>query len=339
VNAQRGRDGRIAYHYFRRRGRRWRLPPLGDPPSEEFMAEYRRLLAETEPRAGELLLSDRSYVRGSFGALVRDYLASGGYKEKKARTQAEYRRVLELLSKRHGDKPVKRLERRHVRQMRDERADTPGAANTILRMMKVVLNFAVEDGLIFANPAAKMKELRVGEWRAWTDEECQAFEKRWAPATMQRRAYALAVYTGQRKSDVVRMTREQRSNGHIHVVQQKTDEELWIPEHRELTAELARGVAGVKYLLTTTLGKPFDPVYFGAWFADAIDAAALPDECVFHGLRKCAARKLAEAGCSEGEIASITGHRTSRMISKYTPDANRRKGAASAIRKWERNAT
>jgi len=42
-----------------------------------------------------------------------------------------------------------------------------------------------------------MKELKVGEWRSWTDEECTAIEKRWAPGAMQRRrAYALAIYTG-----------------------------------------------------------------------------------------------------------------------------------------------
>jgi hypothetical protein len=55
-------------------------------------------------------------------------------------------------------------------------------------MLKILLDFAVDDGLIKASPAAKFKELKVGEWRAWTDEECAKFEKRWAPGTMQRRA-------------------------------------------------------------------------------------------------------------------------------------------------------
>ena len=31
-------------------------------------------------------------------------------------------------------------------------------------------------------------------------------------------------------------------------------------------------------LLTTSRGKAFDPVYYGAWFADAIDDAGLPDD-------------------------------------------------------------
>src|SRR4029079_2163755 len=113
------------------------------------------------------------------------------------------------------------MERRHIRRVRDERADTPGAANTIVRMLKLVLNFAVEDGLITANPAAKMKLLKVGEWRAWTDEECAAFEARWPAGSMERRAYLLAVFTGQRKADIVAMTRAHRKDGAIRVLQGK----------------------------------------------------------------------------------------------------------------------
>jgi integrase len=142
--------------------------------------------------------------------------------------------------------------------------------------------------------------------------------------------------TGQRLTDQVAMTRADRNAGEIRVRQSKTDEELWIPEHRELTAELARGVVGITTLLTTpTQGKPFDPIYYGSWFADAIDKAGLPDDCVLHGLRKCAARKLADLGCSEETIKAVTGHVTSRMVAKYVKGANQRKLAKAAMRKWE----
>jgi site-specific recombinase XerD len=331
VDAQRGRDGRKHYWYFRRNGSRWRLP--GEPMSEAFTAEYHRLKAMTDARSDGP--ERRQHAAGSFGALVLDYLASAGFKEKKPRTGAEYRRVLESLAEMHGPKPVAQLRRRHVRKMRDERADTPGAANTVLRLLKIVLNFAVEEEWIAYSPAAKMRLLKVGEWRAWTDEECAAFEARWAPGSMERRAYALALYTGQRKSDLVLMARAHRKSGAIKVVQGKGGEELWIPEHRELSAELGRGIQGHMSLLTTSQGKAFDHVYFGAWFADAIDAANLPDDCVLHGLRKTAARKLAEAGCSEEEIKSITGHATSRMVAHYTKGADQKKRATAAIHKFE----
>jgi integrase len=199
-------------------------------------------------------------------------------------------------------------------------------------MVKILLNFAVDDGLIQASPAAKFKELPLGEWRDWTDEECAKFEKRWVPGTMQRRAYALALYTGQRKADMVTRERSHRRDGGIWVRQQKTDEELWIPEHRELAAELGRGVAGITYLLPTpTQGKQFGEVYF----ADAIDKAGLPDDCVLHGLRKTAARKLADLGCSEETIKSVTGHATTRMVAKYVKGANQKRLAADAMKRWE----
>jgi hypothetical protein len=332
VKPERGRDGVVRHWYFRRNGRRWPLP--GTPLSEEFMAEYRRLLAETgtTPQAR---LAGAPHAPGSFGRLVADYFQSGEFKQLGERTKAEYRRVLEGLAERHGPNLVRDLRRRHVRKMRDERADTPGAANTVVRMLKLVLNFAVEEEWIEANPAARMKLRKVGEWRDWTDEECAAFEKRWAPGTMERRAYALALYTGQRKTDLVLMTRAHRKNGEIRVVQSKTGEDLWIPEFSELTAELARGVAAHMSLLTTSQGKAFDPVYFGAWFADAIEAAGLPEDCVLHGLRKTAARRFAEADCSEDLIKSVTGHVTSRMVAHYTKGANQRKRARAAILKLE----
>ena len=271
----------------------------------------------------------------SFGALVQDYLLSAEYKEKKLNTQAEYRRVLEALQEHHGHKPVALPKRRHVRKIRDERADTPGAANTIVRMLKLVLNFAIDEEWIEANPAARMKLLRVGEWRDWTDEECHAFKTRWPHGTMQRRAYALASYTGQRKGDLVLIARAHRKEGAIRVVQGKTNQEVWIPEHRELAAELDGGETGHLSLLTTSQGKAFDPIYFGAWFAEAIDDAGLPDDCVLHGLRKTAARKLADAGCSEEEIKAITGHTTSAMVSKYTKTVEKKKRATAAILKLE----
>jgi integrase len=91
-------------------------------------------------------------------------------------------------------------------------------------------------------------------------------------------------------------------------------------------------------LLTTSQGKGFDPVYFGAWFADAIGMAGLPESCVLHGLRKTAARKLAEAGATEEQIKAVTGHTTSRMVSHYTKGANQRKLATAAIHKLEKNS-
>jgi integrase len=320
----------MRYWYFRRGGRRWSLP--GDPMSPEFMAEYRRLVAATGPaRPG-----NRELGPGSFGALVTDYLASPEFRKTRPSTQRIYRFILEPLAEMHGGKPVALLERRHIKAWRDARSETPGMANMIVKVTRVLLNYAVEEEYRADNPAFKIKTFKLGEHRAWTDEECAAFEAQWPCGSMQRRAYMLARFTGQRCGDIANMTRAHRKNGAISVVQQKTGAELWVPEHRALTAELALS-GGHMSLLTKPDGSAFDSHGLGVWFCDAIEQAGLPDACVMHGLRKTAARMLAEAGCSAHQIASITGHKSLAEIERYTKAADQKRMATAAIHRLERN--
>ena len=57
-----------------------------------------------------------------------------------------------------------------------------------------------------------------------------------------------------------------------------------------------------------------------------VDEAGLP-HCTAHGMRKAFLRRMAEAGCSEDYIASISGHRDMREIRKYVQAARRRSWA------------
>jgi len=77
---------------------------------------------------------------------------------------------------------------------------------------------------------------------------------------------------------------------------------------------------------------------FGVWMAGKIEAAGLPHRCVTHGLRKAAARRLAEAGCSSKEIAAITGHKSLKEVERYTHAADQERLAVAAVRRLvERN--
>jgi len=113
--------------------------------------------------------------------------------------------------------------------------------------------------------------------------------------------------------------------GALRVTQLKTDEKLWIPIHPDLRAALEKWPRTHVTILTTAWGKPFSAAGYGNWMSDAIRAAGLPGRCVLHGLRKAAARQLAEAGCSEKEVASITGHRTLKEVERYTRGASQRR--------------
>ncbi len=82
--------------------------------------------------------------------------------------------------------------------------------------------------------------------------------------------------------------------------------------------------------LVTEFGKPFTAAGFGNWFRDRCDAASLP-QCAAHGLRKLAATRLAEAGCSHEQIKAVTGHRSDSALAPYIKKANKTRLARQAL--------
>jgi len=102
--------------------------------------------------------------------------------------------------------------------------------------------------------------------------------------------------------------------------------------HADLEAIVAESVAGQMTFLTTEFGKPFAAAGFGNWFREQCDMSNLRHFSA-HGLRKAAARRLAEAGCTEHEIVSITGHASLREITRYTKAADQKRLAAAAMAK------
>jgi integrase len=71
---------------------------------------------------------------------------------------------------------------------------------------------------------------------------------------------------------------------------------------------------------------------FTHWFRRECDRAGLP-HCSAHGLRKAAARRLAEAGCTAHEIGAITGHVSLAELVRYTKAADQRRLAEAAMAK------
>ena len=138
---------------------------------------------------------------------------------------------------------------------------------------------------------------------------------------------ALCLYTGQRRSDVVRMGRQHVKDGRISVAQQKTAARLKIRLHANLSAEIAaydaanEGAVDHLTYITTNGGSAYSVEGFGNWFRDACALAGLKGKSP-HGLRKSAGRRLAEAGCTEKQIAAILGHTSLGEVARYTREAN-----------------
>jgi integrase len=322
-------------HYFRRAG--FPQAPLpGLPWSPEFMAAYEMALAGQSPQAGK-----GRAIPGSMSALVASYEASPAFRNMAPSTQSVYHAINKRFceevenGKKNGDKRAALLEHHHVLKLMRARAERPDSANGLRKVLRALMKHAVEIGLRKNDPTRDVKPIPAKSkkgFHSWTDEEIEQFQRRHPIGTRARLAFELLLSTGQRRSDVVRMGPQHLRGDFLHVCQDKTGVELDIPVHPDLAAILASEPTQHLAFLTTEFGKVFTPAGFGNWFRDRCNEAGLR-HCSAHGLRKAAARLIAEAGCTVHEIKSITGHASLRDVQRYTAAVSQRSLAADAMEK------
>lgn len=331
VECWRDRHGKLRVYF--RRGKGLRSPLPVDIGSEAFNAAYVAALAgQTEQKARPR----SAHAPGSIAALISSYMRSAAYVGLRQTTKAGYASRIEALRTQHGQRSVLGLTReRIITGILQPYADRPGAALSILKMLRVLIKHAIDIGWLKHDPSLGIKRPKTEEIRSWTDDEIEIFEGRWPIGTKQRLAFSLLLFTGQRRSDVHRMTWADVSCGTIRVVQQKTGRKLAIPLHRELLAALAAAERDHVTIINTEYGRPFTVDGFSQWMRAAITAVGLPLECQPHGLRKAAGRRLAEAGCSANEIMSVLGHRTLAEAERYTREADQARLATEAVTKLE----
>ena len=314
-----------------------RRPPTGLPWSGQFMEAYEQAIAG---QPASLDVGAKHTKPGSIRALAISYFQSVDYRSMQARTQRVYRGLIERFSEqadkdgnKFGDKRAALIGREHVVRLLATKADKPEAANQFRKVLRAMMKHAVEIGLRADDPTRDVRAIRVRSdgFHSWSDAEIAQFEKCHPIGSRARLAFALLLYTGQRRSDVVRMGCQHVRDGVLTVRQQKTGTKLSIPVHPTLQAIL-NAVSDNLTFLTTQFGKPFTSNGFGNWLRNQCNAAGLP-QCSAHGLRKAAARRLAEAGCTAHEIASITGHASLKQIAHYTRAADQGRLASAAMEK------
>lgn len=330
IQAQVDRHGHPR-HYFRRRGYpRVTLP--GFPYSLEFMEAYAAAMAGQAPPQHTVI--DRVALLGTMNYLRISYYNSTAFRSLEPSTQGVYRNILDRFCHEHGDKRVNKLERSHIVGMMAKRADKPDSANGLRRVLRATMKHAMDIGMRTDDPTRDVKAIasKSDGFHPITEEEIAQFEAFHPIGSKARLAFALCLFTGQRRSDVVRMGRQHVRDGLLHVKQQKTGAELWIPIPPELEQIIAATPSGQMTFLVTEFGKPFTAAGFGNYFREQFDKAGL-EHCSAHGLRKACARRLADKGCTEHEIAAITGHASLREVERYTKGADQKRLAISAMNK------
>ena len=209
----------------------------------------------------------------------------------------------------------------------------PFAARNWLKAIRHLMQFALSAELCKVDPTQgiKIKTPKTDGVHTWTEQEIAAYQNAHAIGSKARLAMALPLYTGQRRSDVIRMGRQHIANGVLTVRQAKTGVTLAIPVHSDLKAVIDGTPGEHLTFLTTRTGQPYSGNDFSEQFRAWCDAAGLPAKCSVHGLRKAACRRLAEAGCSASEIAAISGHATLSEVQRYTKAAEQARMARNAM--------
>lgn len=277
-------------------------------------------------------IGGRRHRPGSIAALVLAFYRAPEFLGLSDATKGTYRGILDRFAQLHGDDPVKLLQRQHIKAIIGGMADRPHAANNLLRLLRLLLDFAVDIELIATNPARGLKGFKVKTtgFATWSEDDIAAFEQKHPIGTRARLAMALLLYTGQRRGDVVRMGWQHVDGQRIAVQQNKTGQALKITMHPALLDALAQAPRTNLTFLMTEFGAPFTAAGFGNWFREQCDLAGLKGRSA-HGLRKAAARRLADAGNSTKRIQAITGHRTLKEVERYTLAADQQRLADEAV--------
>jgi integrase len=214
-----------------------------------------------------------------------------------------------------------------------------------VKALRHIFSWAIENNLATDNPAQTVTFLSSGSggYHTWTVEEVQAYEKRHPVGTKARLALAPLLYTGVRRSDVVKLGRHLERDGILYFTETKGStsramgkkgpsdaKKRALPILPVLQAVIDASPSNSLTYLVTEFGRPFTANGFGNRFRKWCDEAGLK-HCSAHGLRKAGATIAAENGATAHQLMSIFGWTNLRQAEGYTQKANREQLARDAI--------
>jgi integrase len=325
---------------FRKKGFRTAYLP-GQPGDADFMASLEKA------RAGQSLIRHATvqHVKaGSVQSLINAYYRSPDFKTLRPTTQKVYRRIFNGFADEYGHLNAKGMERKHIKAIMGQMDATPGAADSLLKRLKTLMRFGLDVGMIEVDPTLRMKgyNKRTDGHRAWTENEVATFKDFYPSGTMERRALVLLLCTAARGGDASRLGPNNIWNGRMRWVQSKTEEWVSIPLWPELQAEITNHPTNYETYIVNAYGNTFSIKGFQQWFSARVKRAGIMPElqadgvvrgCTAHGLRKLAAIRLVEVGCTLPEIQSITGHKTAKQVARYIEQRDRERAADNALAK------
>jgi integrase len=319
-------DGSVVTYYYA-----WKGGPRldGEPGTPEFIASYHAAVSTRRQTAPGTLLS-----------LMQAFQNSHEFRSRAELTRKDYVRKIEIIEREFAEFPIVALADRRAKSTFLEWRDRLGLkserqADLAWTVLARILSWSKKRGLIDVNPCERGGRLYRGTRadKIWSHEDEAAFLAR-APKHLHL-ALTLALWTGQRQGDLLRLTWHAYDGRVIRLEQSKTGARVVIPVGTPLKAALD---AAVRYptILATLSGSAWTSDGFHASWSKACAKAGITG-VTFNDLRGTAVTRLALAECTEAEIATITGHSLRDVRSILDAHYLKRDPALaeSAIRKLE----
>jgi len=307
------------------------------PNSPAFMRAY--LAAIEAPR--------KARTAGTFQSVSDAWEKSHDFVRLAPRTKLDYWGHKAKIDGKWGFYPLDVIEDPKIRprflDWRDEMGkQSPRQADAVFGVLRLILEWGRNRGLIGLNHATRPKKLYKADRsdKLWLPHQLEAFRAVASP--QMRLTLELALWTGQRQSDLLKLGWSSYDGQRLTLRQGKRKRKVDMPVARSLKALLDTAPQTALTILTAPNGKPWrtepKPTHFQHHWRKATLAAGL-DGLHFHDLRGTTCTLLAEAGATPSEIAAMLGWTVTtvnQMLDTY--QAMTRSLSDAAVAKLERKA-
>lgn len=338
------RNGALATYYtLRGFGALRALPDDEDEPfhpgSPAFMRAYSA--ANEAPK--------KARVTGTLQQVIEGYQKSSSFTGLGERTKRDYLGHLLKIERAKliengptlGAYPLEAIDdpkiRKRLLDWRDTMAKgSPRQADATFGVLRIILEWARDRGMISHNHATRPKKVYKADRsdKLWLPEHLDAFRVHATPEMAL--ALELALWTGQRQSDLLKLSWTAYSDGRIAFRQGKRRRLINMPVYSDLRKILDAQPQRAITILTMPNGSPWTvdprPIHFMHQWRKVAVAAGL-DGLHFHDLRGTTCTMLADAGCTPSEIASMLGwtiKTVNEMLDRYQAMTARQSDSAVA---------